>query len=83
MHFDHMFVQSVCSPLRGPKKLSMAHIQNQVRPVYSRTKEQRGSRFLLSDCRNSLCEARLCAACLCPRINDREAEIFITRTESR
>ena len=42
------------------------------------TKEQRGSRFLLSDCASSLCEARLC-----PRINDREAEIFITRTESR
>ena len=32
----------------------------------SRTKEQRGSRFLLSDCPSSSCEGRLCS-----RINDR------------
>ena len=84
-----MWILTIFFPVRQPsasqlvffvdiKKLSMARIQNQVRPVFTETKEQRESRCLLSDCRNSLCEARLCT-----RINDTEAEIFITRTESR
>ena len=78
MHFDHMFVQSVCSPLRGPKNCPWRISRIKYVQFFPETKEQRGSRFLLSDCASSLCEARLC-----PRINDREAEIFITRTESR
>ena len=78
MDFDHIFVQSDCSPLRRPKKIVHgAHPESRTSSL-SRTKEQRGSRFPLSDCRSSRCEA-----CLCPRINDREAEMFIIPTESR